>query len=170
MGSEWVLDAVLAIILLICVITDVKSRLIYNKVVFPGLAAAFVLQAVTDGGAGLLQAAGGFAVGLALLLIPFLTGGMGAGDVKLLALVGAFKGTMFVLVAGVYMAVIGAGMALAALLIRRGALGRLQWTAYYLAGMRSGIALPLDLRGTFTSIGYPYGVAIAGGAICAMLF
>lgn len=167
---EWTIDAAMAVVLLISVITDIKSRLIYNKVVFTGVAAAFILQLAADGAAGFLHAAAGFAVGLSLLLIPYLMGGIGAGDVKLLALVGAFQGTTFVLAAAAYMAVIGAGMAMVALLIRRGSLQRIQWTAYCLASIRQGIVLPINLRGNFSSVGYPYGVAIAGGAICGVMF
>lgn len=170
MHWERALDTVLLVALLISVVTDIKSRIIYNKVVFPGLIAAFLLHVGFGGVAGLFHAFAGFAVGFALLLIPYLIGGMGAGDVKLLALVGACKGYVFVLTASVYMAVIGAVMALAALLIRRGSMDRIRWTAYYLAGIRHGIVLPIGLYGELASVGYPYGVAIAGGAICAMLF
>lgn len=86
----------------------------------------------------------GFAAGLALLLIPYILGGMGAGDVKLLGLIGALKGSGFVLETFIYMAVIGAMLAILVILMRGG------------------------FKKSF-GVGMPYGVAIAGGAVLALL-
>jgi prepilin peptidase CpaA len=166
---EWVTlqDGALIAVLLVCMVTDIKSRLIYNNVIFPALAAAFLLQLLAGGFAGLLQSAAGMAVGLSILLIPYLLGGMGAGDVKLLALVGAFKGVMFVLITAVYMSLIGALMAAASLLLTNSGRKTVQWTAYYIAGLRQGIRLPVFVYGN--SVSHPYGVAIGLGAIAAWL-
>lgn len=48
---------------------------------------------------GLGVAAGGFAVGFVLLFVPWLMGGGGMGDVKLLAALGVWFGPLYVLVA-----------------------------------------------------------------------
>lgn len=164
----WINAAMLAI-LAVSVVTDLKSRKIYNKVIYPGFAAAFILQTGLHGWAGLGAALGGSAVGLSLLLIPYLLGGMGAGDVKLLALIGAFKGTGFVLFAAAYMAILGAVMALTVLLLNPGAGQRIKSLFYYLYGLRYGIKLPVDFSRRRLSAAYPYGVAIAGGAVAGML-
>lgn len=162
-------DAAMLAVLTISVVTDLKSRKIYNKVIYPGFVAAFTLHLGLAGWAGLGAALAGSAVGLSLLLIPYLLGGMGAGDVKLLSLVGAFKGTAFVLFAAAYMAVLGAVMALAVLLLRPGAGQWIKSILYYLYGLRYGIKVPMDFSANRLTAAYPYGVAIAGGAVIGML-
>jgi prepilin peptidase CpaA len=65
------------------------------------------------GGPGLLWALSGAAVGLALLLPLHAIGGMGAGDVKLMAGVGAWMGTSLTLGAFAVSTVVGGVMAVA---------------------------------------------------------
>jgi prepilin peptidase CpaA len=160
----------LSVALVISVITDLRNRKIYNIVVFPGIVVAFVFQICFAGTSGALEALTGFAVGLGLLLIPYLLGGMGAGDVKLLAMIGAFKGTVFVLVAAAYMAVIGAVLAVLFLVCAKDSINRLKLLAFLIYGLKNGVIVPIDYRGTFPSEATPYGVAIAGGAFCGLLF
>ncbi|MFK4998209.1 prepilin peptidase [Bacillus sp. N9] len=62
----------------------------------------------------------GFLVGFALLLIPYLLGGMGAGDVKLMAAIGALMGTTFVLYSFVYIALIGGFISIFLIMKNRG--------------------------------------------------
>ncbi|MGM0881730.1 MAG: A24 family peptidase [Bacillota bacterium] len=159
-------NAVLLIVVAICVVTDLKSRKIYNKVIFPTLVFAFALHAVVDGWSGTLHALLGFAVGLSILLIPYLMGGMGAGDVKLLAVIGAIKGAGFVWNASIYMAIFGAVMALGVLLFKDGIRKRLRFIGYVLLCLR--FKMKPNLQAHWTSGAYPYGVAIAGGSIICL--
>ncbi|MCG1009770.1 prepilin peptidase [Salinicoccus sp. ID82-1] len=138
------INVILIMILAVCVATDVRKRKIYNKVIFPSLIAAFVLNTAMGGFSGFGESIIGFLVGLVLLLIPYILGGMGAGDVKLMALIGALKGYAFVLESFVYMALIGGLLAIMVII------------------MRGGFKKSLG-------IGMPYGVAIAGGAVVALL-
>ncbi|MCZ8521586.1 MULTISPECIES: A24 family peptidase [Paenibacillus] len=163
-------DAVLLAVLAVCVVTDIRSRRIYNLVIAPGLLAALALQTVLGGWGGLMEALMGFAAGLGILLIPYLLGGIGAGDVKLLALVGAFKGTAFVLTASLYMALAGGVMALLVLLLRKGAKMRLQRVYAALCSLRAGVMPSAGALRTSASEGgapvyFPYGPAIAGGCL-----
>lgn len=105
-------DSVLALTIFVCLYTDLKERKIYNKVIFPVLIFGIIYNIVTGGLPGLYQSIMGIATGLGLLLIPFTLGGMGAGDVKLLATIGAVKGPLFVLYAAVGMALAGGALAL----------------------------------------------------------
>lgn len=159
-------NAVLLIVVAICVVTDLKSRKIYNKVIFPTLVFAFALHAAVDGWSGTLYALLGLAVGFSILLIPYLMGGMGAGDVKLLAVVGAIKGAGFVWNASIYMALFGAVMALGVLLFKDGIRKRLRFIGYVLLCLR--FKMKPNLQGHWTSGAYPYGVAIAGGSIICL--
>ena len=163
-----VLDGILILILATCVVTDLKSRKIYNMVTFPGILLAFILHGLIDGIGGLGNAALGFAVGGGVLLIPYLLGGMGAGDVKLLALVGAFKGMTFVLLTSVYMALIGGVIALVLLLLRKRVREILKRILFSMLLLRYGVKMsPASSDDTATST-YPYRVAIAGGSVLSL--
>jgi prepilin peptidase CpaA len=72
--------------------TDLHSRRIPNWLTFGASAAAIAFHFATEGHAGVQQAMGGWVIGLALFMPMFLLGGMGAGDVKLLAALGAWLG------------------------------------------------------------------------------
>ncbi|SEA83794.1 prepilin peptidase CpaA [Thalassobacillus cyri] len=155
------LDIFLLIILSICVITDIKNRKIYNKVIYPALLITFIFHFAAGGWTGLSHSFLGFLIGFSILLIPYMLGGMGAGDVKLLALIGAIKGGAFVFQSFLYIALIGALMAGMILIFRR---GMLKSIGYYMASLRGGVKLPGGIsRGSLTAT-YPYGVAIALGA------
>jgi len=100
---------------------DVKSYRIPNMIVFPGTALALLLHACVPSGVsfmgmlgevGLLQALGGLALGLASLLPLYLIRAAGAGDVKLMAMVGAFLGPNDALGAVLSTYILGALLAL----------------------------------------------------------
>jgi prepilin peptidase CpaA len=77
---------------LVAVLLDVRTRRIPNWLTF-GAAAAGLLYSTFDRGLpGLGTAAAGWLAGAALFFPFFALGGMGAGDVKLLAALGAWLG------------------------------------------------------------------------------
>ncbi len=114
-------DLVLAVFLLICIYTDgVKSR-IYNKVTFPAMLAGLLLHGIFGGLSGLGWSLLGWAVGMGIQWIPFMLGLAKAGDVKLLAGVGALKGWAFCTFGFLYGAV-AFGLISLPWLLRRGEL------------------------------------------------
>lgn len=162
-----IMNSLLIVVLVICLFTDLKSRRIYNKVIFPTLGLTFLIHGFTPIGSGIMFSVLGFLTGLGILLIPYLLGGMGAGDVKLLALIGAMKGTAFVVYTGIYMALIGGVIALGIIFFRKGVLARLKSIFYSVVGLKHGVRIPLALDKDALQATYPYGVAIVGGAfIC----
>ncbi|MFZ3589153.1 A24 family peptidase [Bacillus sp. DJP31] len=163
-------NILLLILLSICVFTDLKSRKIYNIVIFPSLLLSLIVHLVSNGLPGLWFSLSGFLVGLAILLIPYFMGGIGAGDVKLLAVIGALKGTMFVLATSVYMALIGGLIGLVVLLFRKGGLSRIKSIIYSISSFGSGLRVPLFLDKEGLQTTYPYGVAIAGGAVISLVY
>src|SRR5215470_1769162 len=85
-------QALAATVASVAAIIDLRTRRIPNWVTAAALIAGLVVHTVQDGAGGLGMALAGAALGAAILL-PFYIGGvMGAGDVKLLAALGALLG------------------------------------------------------------------------------
>jgi prepilin peptidase CpaA len=158
-------NLLLIILLGICVFTDLFERKIYNAVLLPFLCGGFFLNTLSSGPNGFEQSFFGMVVGFAILLIPFLLGGMGAGDVKLLAVIGAIKGMMFVIIAAFYMAIAGGIMAIFVILLRKGIKIRLYQVVYFFHGLLNGLRFPIVADKNSLKKTYPYGIAIAAGAI-----
>jgi prepilin peptidase CpaA len=76
----------------VAVFFDVRSRRIPNLLTFGAALAALTYAAVHGGWTGVGTSAAGWFAGAALFFPFFALGGMGAGDVKLLAAVGAWLG------------------------------------------------------------------------------
>ena len=91
---------------------DLATRRVPNALTFGTAGAALVFAFAMQGWSGLGWALAGWAVGCALFLPWFLLGGMGAGDVKLLAGLGAWLGPMGALWAALLAGVIGGPLAL----------------------------------------------------------
>ena len=100
-------EVALGLTLGIAVFTDWREHKIYNKLLVPAFFTALLLHTFQGGISGLTSSLLGAGMGFVLLLLPYLMGGMGAGDVKLLAVIGAFGGAPFVLTSFLYGAVIG---------------------------------------------------------------
>ncbi|MFD1020638.1 A24 family peptidase [Thalassobacillus hwangdonensis] len=151
----------LFIFLSICVFTDVRERKIYNSITLPAMVAGIFLHTLFTGLNGMVFSLAGLLLGFFLLFIPFLFGGMGAGDVKMLAGIGALTGASFVLTAFFYGAIIGGVMALS-MLLRKKHMLHLSVLPNILkaehGSMRIDGKSPLSI---------PYGVALAGGTVCA---
>jgi prepilin peptidase CpaA len=85
-------DAAVLLVGATACVTDLRSRRIPNVLTFGASAAAVLFLGVSAGWAGVLWSLEGWAVGCLFFLPWFLLGGMGAGDVKLLAALGAWVG------------------------------------------------------------------------------
>lgn len=97
----------------IATFTDIRSRKVPNWLVLPFMAAGPIVSIVIAGGHGLLESFYGW--GLAALIFGFLNwlGGMGMGDVKLMAAVGAWIGPSQLFIAIILTFLAGGLMALA---------------------------------------------------------
>ncbi len=73
-------------------VTDVWRFKVYNALTLPLLVTGLLYHALADGTAGLSQSFTGLLFGFGVLLVPYILGGMGAGDVKFVAAVGAWLG------------------------------------------------------------------------------
>ena len=91
---------------------DLRTRRIPNALTLGGAAVAFVYTLGTQGLPAAVVSAAGWATGLAIFLPFFLLGGLGAGDVKLVACLGAWLGPIPVLWVALYAALAGGMMAI----------------------------------------------------------
>ena len=107
-AAWWPVLAALAV----ATVTDLRSRRIPNWLVYPFMLAGFVTSGWMYGLHGIGQSLGGFALGVGLFGILALLGGMGMGDVKLVAGVGAWVGPSQLLLALVLTGIVGGIMAL----------------------------------------------------------
>ena len=98
-------------------VTDLERRIIPNRIVLPATAAALVVQTAREPGLEWLLAAIG-AGGFFLVLALVYPAGLGMGDVKLAAFLGAWLGSE-VIVALAVGSLLGAGAALVVLGTRR---------------------------------------------------
>ncbi len=98
MKSEFLIHGVLLIGLIAAGITDVQSSRVPNILTVPLALIGMGFHSISESGAGLMFSLEGLCLGLALLLGFYMYGGMGAGDVKLLAAVGSIVGPQNVFV------------------------------------------------------------------------
>ena len=159
------LDTLLLLLVAAAAINDLSSRRIPNRLLLGGLAGALVLHAVSPNpGEALLACLGGAITGL-LIFVPFyLVRGMAAGDVKMMATVGAFTGPAAALHIAVLAWCAGGAMALGIIIYR----GRVRLALANLWGILKPALLrlpPLPTAPRESAGSMPYGVAIAAGTI-----
>ncbi|MFS0775390.1 prepilin peptidase [Neobacillus sp. 3P2-tot-E-2] len=165
-----VLKLVLITALIISLITDIKDRKILNIVTLPATIIGFIYYTTFQGLEGFLFSGKGFLLGLSLLLIPYLLGGMGAGDVKLMAAIGALMGTSFVLYSFVYIALIGGLISVILILKKNGIKNTLKSFYFQVFYFSGNLGLLIFSKDKSSSISFPYGVAIVLGTLCMFVW
>lgn len=169
---------VLMVLLLLAMREDVRSHRIPNKLVLVGVVLGLGLNGLLPGGLGFnsevpggigwLSALKGLALGIAVLLPIYLLRAMGAGDVKLMGMVGAFLGAGDLIGAVIATFIAGGVMALVVALWSRQLMNMLQNIKLMLFGgllkMNAG-QLPTinDLPVSVAKL--PYAVAITVGTL-----
>ena len=91
--------ALIAVFMGVCALVDYRTQRIPNWLTMPAAALGLVYSSLAPGGVGIFWSLAGFAVGMALLIVPWLLGGGGMGDVKMLAALGAWMGPLGILIA-----------------------------------------------------------------------
>lgn len=156
----------LIIVSLIAVVCDIRSQRIPNMLTLPAMALAVIYHSVLNGFQGFLFSMGGLAVGIAVLIIPYLMGGMGAGDAKFMGAVGGLLGPTGVFAAFLLTALAGGIYALV-ILARNGSLKE---TFYrYLVTLKTflveGKFIYLPPAERERALRLKYGIAIAAGSV-----
>jgi prepilin peptidase CpaA len=166
MSSRWHLLIPLALTMLIAW-GDLKTRRIPNYLTLGTAVAGLAFNFMTQGLPGLGNGILGMLLGFAFLIVPYLWGGMGAGDVKALAALGAWLGPQLTLFLFCYMGIAGGVIAL----------GFLAWQGILWQKIKAGWTFLLNLilcqpagvprppSPAKSTAGIPYGVAIAVGML-----
>lgn len=165
-------QAIVVILAAIACWCDVRTRRIPNVLTFGGAALAVVYSLLTQGPGGLVVSVGGWLTGAVLFLPLYLLGGMGAGDVKLLACLGAWLGPSAALFAALYSSIAGGVMALIVALATGYLSEALRNLWLLLAHWRVVGVRPLAELTLQGSRGprLPYALPIAAGAVAAIWF
>jgi prepilin peptidase CpaA len=161
------LDVSLLVLVTLAAVNDLASRRIPNRLLLLAWAVALPLQGALGAGA-LLDALAGGACGMLLFLPLYLLGGMAAGDVKLMATVGAFVGAAGALQIAVLAWCAGGVMALAMVIGRghvRAVLANLRGLIGLLLMRTAGIPVASTAASTSSVGGMPYGLAIAAATM-----
>jgi prepilin peptidase CpaA len=155
------LTCALLLVLGLASLTDLRQRRIPNALTLPTIGLGLLLHLALFGLDGLRESAQGAGLGFVMLFGLFALGWMGAGDVKLMAAVGALQGVEFVFYAALWGAVFGGVFALTGLLRSR----RLGLAVAHLYYSR----LTPQVGGTFISAWrVPYAPAIALGSLLVL--
>ena len=109
----------LTTILLISASIDFSRQKIPNLITFPSMVIAISYHGITGGIDGLVFSLAGIAIGISIFIVPYLMGGMGAGDAKLVGAVGGMIGVKGIINAVICTAIVGGVYALLLILVYR---------------------------------------------------
>jgi prepilin peptidase CpaA len=152
---------------------DLREGRIPNRVTGPAMVAGLMIHWIAGGGHALADAALAGVIAGSIFLIFFVAGGMGAGDVKLMAAVGCISGLAQLRLIVIATAIAGGAFAIAVSL-RHGRLGETlrNAVALLLHHGRRGLRPHPELNLTNArTLRLPFALPIAAGclfAICAL--
>lgn len=125
-------DYIILFIIISAVIYDLKTYHVPNRIILMGYVLSLIYRIYTRGTAGILYFLAGAILPMILLYLLFLIGALGAGDIKLLSVIGSFLSmrTSLLLIGCSFL--IGAGMAFIVICLRREFVIRGQYLKQYL--------------------------------------
>ena len=158
-------------VLIIGAIIDLCTQKIPNFLTFPAMVAGLVYHTVTSGWHGMIFSFSGLMVGTAIFFIPYMMGGMGAGDAKLMGAVGSAIGLKGIFYTSLLTAITGGIYALILFLLNiqflKSFFSRHILTAKTFSHTGKFIPIPADNAEKRPKL--CYGVAIAIGTLFYML-
>jgi prepilin peptidase CpaA len=162
----------LALMLVLAAYLDTRCHRIPNGITFGGAVAGLVLQSYFGGFEALGSGFLGLAIGFGLFIPFYIRGAMGAGDVKLMAAVGAFLGPSATLWAAAFTMIVGGVMAVAILLRHRGLgqLARRYFTTLNYLVVTGNLNHDGPREGEAAARRFPYALAIGFGTLWAILW
>jgi len=164
-----IIDIVLFCYITVCVFTDLRFRKVYNSASVAAVILGLGANYFYFGLAGLKTSILGLLAGFIFLILFYVMGGIGAGDVKFMAAIGCLKGAGFVLSGGLYGAVIGGIAAIVVLTLRKSFLKTIKEifaALYLLITFRVPGAMKFDNK---DAIYMPYTVFLSMGMVLRWL-
>lgn len=152
--------------LLTATVIDLRSRRIPNQLTATMAGIGLLLAVTGTSGVTVGASLAGIVLGLLLMLPGYALGATGAGDVKLMAAVGAIIGPALVLSAFLCTAITGGLLAVVVALRRRRLAATLVQTGRLVA---APAAAPGELKAASAASRFAYGPAIAVGSMVAVL-
>ncbi len=122
----------LALLLILALISDIKTYKIKNNIVYPFIIIGFITNLYLGGLDGLISSFKGMMIPIIILIIFFVLRMLGAGDIKLFSAIGAIMGIEFVLISIIYSFLAGGAIALLLIILRRNGIERLKHLFMYL--------------------------------------
>lgn len=116
---EFVPFLVISVCAIVASISDVREFRVYNALTFPCFFAGILFHSVTQGWTGLGYSLGGAALGFIILILPYMLGGLGAGDVKFVMAMGTWLGPQLLFPA-LIIGCVATGIYSLALILRNG--------------------------------------------------
>ena len=165
----WVVAPVLVIATL-AARADVRTRRIPNHLTLPAIAIALASHLVLRGPSGLADSATGMAIAGIALLPGWLMKWMGAGDVKLVAALGAWFGMPLAVVMLLLSLVAGGVCSLALAVRRRVVVKALQGAATLGTMALAQAGRPGGATAVTTGIRFPFALAVFAGAAGALMW
>lgn len=145
------------LISLVSSVYDLKIRRIPNWLTFGSFFLVLIFNITTLNFHNVLNCILGFLLGIALLIVPYAMGGMGAGDVKLLGAIGSVVGYKEILWVFFYSSIAGLVLGIIWIILKPGHLKFIFVTGKILP--------PVDKKQKV-----PYGVAIMFGCIFYLIY
>ena len=152
-------------LVLLAMYSDLRWRKIPNCLTLPAIALGFVLNFLGNGWNGLLSAFLGLLVGMSLLMLPYLVGGMGGGDVKLIGGLGALLGSHAILSVFLYTSLVGGVIAIAVAVVNRSLVETFKRMWLFLKCVFLFRAPSTGVLAFKKGHTMPYGVAIGAGTL-----
>ena len=153
--------------------TDLRSRRIPNWLTLSGVCAGILVNWALFGWPGLRNALSGMMLGFGVYFVLYLLRAMGAGDVKLMAAVGAVLGPSDWFSVFIATAIAGGVLAIA-LMVWKGRVWETLHNTFFIVGELVHLRAPftrrkdLDVKNP-TALKMPHGVAIAVGTLACLL-
>jgi prepilin peptidase CpaA len=157
------------VLILAATYSDLRWRKIPNCLTLPAIALGFFLNFVGSSWNGLLFAFWGSVLGMGLLMLPYLLGGMGGGDVKLMGALGALLGSYAILNVFLYTSLAGGAMALAIAIANRSLIEMFKRMWLFLKCVFLFRAPSTGAAVFQESTRMPYGIAIGAGTLLYLL-
>ncbi|WP_087500339.1 prepilin peptidase [Pseudomonas sp. SID14000] len=164
MSIEQMSTSIMLLVLLgIAVVSDLRCHRIPNLLIVVGLALGLISQVYASGVDGLGDAALATLIGFAVLLPMYALGGMAAGDVKLMAMVGSFL-TPFTALWAVFFSLMAGALCGVLIVLFRGQLKQTLARYWLIASARAYLA---PAANEVAGKPFPYSVAILLGTLAS---